>query len=76
VTIDASGSGAATKVAAQRIGVSFRTLNRWLAQVKIRPRQAATFSDGRKLWRWSDADVAKGRKVKAAQKPGRKARKK
>jgi hypothetical protein len=65
-----------TEVAAKRIGVSFRTLNRWLAQRKIRPSIAIPFSDGRKLWRWSVADLAKGRRVKAAQKPGRKARKK
>jgi predicted site-specific integrase-resolvase len=65
-----------TEVAAKRIGVSFRTLNRWLADGKIRPSQAIPFSDGRKLWRWSDVDLAKGRKIKAAQKPGPKARKK
>jgi predicted site-specific integrase-resolvase len=65
-----------TQVAAKRIGVSFRTLNRWLAQGKIRPAQGIPLSDGRKLWRWSYADLAKGRKVKSALKPGRKARKK
>jgi predicted site-specific integrase-resolvase len=65
-----------TEVAAKRIGVSFRTLNRWLAQGKIRPSQGIPFSDGRKLWRWSNADLAKGRKIKATLKPGRKARKK
>jgi predicted site-specific integrase-resolvase len=65
-----------TEVASKRIGVSFRTLNRWLAQGKIRPFQGIALSDGRKLWRWSDADLAKGRKVKAVQKPGRKVRKK
>lgn len=59
-----------TAVAARRIGVSFRTLNRWLALKKIRPSQAIPFSDGRMLWRWTDADIARGRKVKAAQKPG------
>ena len=65
-----------TEVAAKRIGVSFRTINRWLAQGKIRPSIAIPFSDGSKLWRWGDADLVKARKVKAAQKPGRKARKK
>jgi predicted site-specific integrase-resolvase len=59
-----------TAVAARRIGVSFRTLNRWLALKKIRPYQAIPFSNGRMLWRWTEADIAKGRKVKAAQKPG------
>jgi predicted site-specific integrase-resolvase len=65
-----------TEVAAKRIGVSFRTLNRWLALGKIQPSVGIPFSDGRKLWRWTDADLAKGRKVKIAQKPGRKARRK
>jgi len=50
--------------------VSFRTLNRWLNLGKIKPSQGIRFSDGRMLWRWTDADIAKGRKVKAAQKPG------
>ena len=61
-----------TEVAAKRIGVSFRTLNRWLAQEKIKPSVGIPFSDGRMLWRWTDADIARGRKVKAAQKPGAK----
>ena len=64
-----------TEVAAKRIGVSFRTLNRWLALGKIKPSLGIPFSDGRKLWRWTDADLAKGRKVKTAQKSGPKARK-
>jgi len=59
-----------TEVAAKRIGVSFRTLNRWLSLGKIRPYLGIPLKDGRKLWRWTDADIAKGRKVKAAQKPG------
>ena len=62
-----------TAVAARQIGVSFRTLNRWLNLKKIKPTQGIRFSDGRMLWRWTDADIAKGRKVKAAQKPGPKA---
>lgn len=59
-----------TEVAARRIGISFRTLNRWLALGKIRPSQGIPFADGRILWRWTDTDIAKGHKVKAAQKPG------
>jgi hypothetical protein len=64
-----------TEAAARRIGVSFRTLNRWLAQEKIRPSQGIPFSDGRMLWRWSGADIAKGRKLKSEQKPGPKPKK-
>jgi hypothetical protein len=65
-----------TAVAAKRIGVSFRTLNRWLALRKIRPSQGIRLGDGRMLWRWTDADLAKGRKVRAVQRPGPKVRKK
>ena len=62
--------------AAAKIGVSFRTLNRWLALGLIRPSQAIPIGGGRTLWRWTDADIARGRKVKAAQKPGPKAKRK
>ena len=63
-----------TRSAAAKIGVSFRTLNRWLALGLIRPSMAIPMGGGRTLWRWTDADIAKARKVKAAQKPGPKAR--
>ncbi len=59
-----------TESAAAKIGVSFRTLNRWLALGLIRPSKAIPIGGGRTLWRWTDADIARGRKVKAAQKPG------
>ncbi len=64
-----------TKRAAVKMGVSFRTLNRWLALGLIRPSMAIPIEGGRTLWRWTDADVVRGRKVKAAQKPGPKAAK-
>ena len=51
--------------------MAFRTLNRWIAEGKIKPSNSAPFG-ARGLWLWTDADIAKGRKVKAAQKPGRK----
>jgi predicted site-specific integrase-resolvase len=63
-----------TATAAKRVGVSFRTLNRWLADEKIRPSLAIPLAGGRTLWRWTEADIAKGKKVKATQKPGPKAR--
>lgn len=59
-----------TKTAARLIGVSFRTLNRWLAGGKIRPSETLAFGGGRTLWRWTDADIAKAKKVKAEQRPG------
>jgi predicted site-specific integrase-resolvase len=63
-----------TKSAAANIGVSFRTLNRWLALGKIKPSTAIKMPGGRILWLWNNADIARGRKVKAAQKPGLKAK--
>jgi hypothetical protein len=59
-----------TQQAAKKIGVGFRTLNRWLELELIRPSIAIPIGGRRTLWRWTDADIAKGRKVKAAQKPG------
>jgi len=59
-----------TRQAAARLRVSFRTLNRWLSQGKVRPSIAVPLGGGRTLWRWKEADIAKARKVKAAQKPG------
>ncbi len=59
-----------TQSAAAKMGVSFRTLNRWLALGKIRPATAINMPGGRTLWLWTDADIARGRKVKAAQTPG------
>ena len=62
-----------TRQAAKRMGVSFRTLNRWLALELIRPSMAIPIGGGRTLWRWTDADIVKGRKVNATLKPGPKA---
>ncbi len=59
-----------TQSAAAKIGVSFRTLNRWLALGLIRPSQAIPMGGGRTLWRWTDTDIARGRKLRAVQKPG------
>jgi MerR HTH family regulatory protein len=63
-----------TREAAAKLRVSFRTLNRWLSLGKVRPSLAVPLGGGRTLWRWTDADIAKARKVKAAQKPGPKPR--
>ena len=57
-----------TPQAAKKIGVSFITLHRWLRDGKIQPQGIPL--EGRTLWLWTDADIAKARKVKAAQKPG------
>jgi predicted site-specific integrase-resolvase len=57
-----------TPQAAKKIGVSFITLHRWIRDGKIRPQGIPV--EGRTLWYWTDSDIAEGRKVKAAQKPG------
>lgn len=59
-----------TQQAARKIGVGFRTLNRWLALGKIKPSTAFKMPDGRTLWLWTDTGIAQGLKVTAAQKPG------
>jgi predicted site-specific integrase-resolvase len=63
-----------TRQAARRIGVSFRTLNRWLGDGTIKPSEGVPYGGGRVLWRWTNADIAKGRRIKGTQKPGPKAK--
>jgi predicted site-specific integrase-resolvase len=58
-----------TPQAAKLIGVAFITLHRWLRDGKIRPSIAIPVAK-KTLWAWTQADIEKGRKVKAAQKPG------
>lgn len=59
-----------TQQAAKKMGVSFRTLNRWLERDLIRPSVAVPMGGGRTLWRWTEADIAKGRRLDATLKPG------
>jgi predicted DNA-binding protein (UPF0251 family) len=59
-----------TRQAAAKMRVSFRTLNRWLADGKIKPSTAIQMPNGRTLWLWREADIARGRKLKAGQRPG------
>ena len=59
-----------TKQAAAKMRVGFRTLNRWLAEGWIKPSVAVDMPSGRTLWLWREADIAKGRKLKATLKPG------
>ena len=61
-----------TRQAAKKTGVSFRTFNRWIALGKIEASQGIPLTNGGRLWLWSDPDIAKARKVKAEQHPGRK----
>jgi hypothetical protein len=59
-----------TRDAAKRMGVGMRTLVRWLELNKIRPSVSMEMGGGQTLWRWTPADIAHGKQVKAAQKPG------
>src|SRR5713226_2945555 len=61
-----------TREAAGKIGVAFRTVNRWLADGKIKPSVAVPMGGGRTLWRWSMADIARARKIDRT--PGHKAK--
>jgi predicted site-specific integrase-resolvase len=63
-----------TRQAAAKIGVSFRTLNRWIATGAIKASQGIPLTNGGYLWLWTDSDVAKGLKVKTTLKPGRKSK--
>lgn len=63
-----------TVAAAQKIGIGLRTLNRWLSLGRIRSSVSLPISNGRTLWRWTDADIRTDRRIKATLKPGRKPR--
>lgn len=52
-----------TAEAAAKIGVAFRTVNRWLAAGKIKPSVSLPMGGGRTLWRWTEADIARARKI-------------
>jgi hypothetical protein len=64
-----------TSEAAAKLGIGFRTLNRWLNNGVIRPAQGIPYGGGRFLWVWTQADIERARKIKAELKPGRKPRK-
>lgn len=64
-----------TRQAAKLIGVGFRTLNRWMADGMIEPSQTAPLGTTGEIFLWTDADIAKGRKLKGTQKPGPKPKK-
>jgi hypothetical protein len=59
-----------TRQAAAKMRVSFRTLNRWLADGRIKPSTAIKMPNGRTLWLWREADIARGRRLKAQLRPG------
>jgi hypothetical protein len=64
--------GMSTRQAAAKMGVCFRTLNRWIELGRLEASQGVPLPNGKCLWLWSAADVARGRKIKSQLKPGRK----
>lgn len=54
-----------TQRAAKMAGIHWVTLHRWLADGKVRPSIAIPL-DGRTLWRWSQRDIEKLIRYKAA----------
>jgi predicted site-specific integrase-resolvase len=54
-----------TKQAAEKAEISRVTLERWLLAGKVRASQFIQFN-GEKHWRWTDRDVERVRKFKAA----------
>jgi predicted site-specific integrase-resolvase len=63
-----------TSEAATKIGVGFRTLNRWLSSGIIRP-TGIPYGGNKFLWVWTKADLDRAKEIKATLKPGRKPRK-
>jgi hypothetical protein len=59
-----------TREAARKMGVSFRTLNRWISQGRIKSSHGVPMGAGRTLWLWTDRDIAKGRKLSLTLVPG------
>jgi len=58
-----------TPKAAKLIGIHYVTLHRWLGEGVIKP-ASIELEDGRKLWRWTDADIAEAIKLKASRQSG------
>jgi predicted site-specific integrase-resolvase len=59
-----------TRQAAEEMDISFRTLNRWLADGRIKPSTTIKMPSGRTLWLWSKADIKRGKKLNAELRPG------
>ena len=54
-----------TERAAELAGIHWTTLHRWLRAGAVKPSIALPL-EGRTLWRWTNADVERVRKYKAA----------
>ena len=63
-----------TNDVARKIGVHRLTIQRWLDKGLVKPSIEVPLN-GRKMWRWTKADVEKARKFKGTQKTGPKPKK-
>ena len=52
-----------TRQAAKMVGVHFLTLHRMLQAGRIKPK-GIPLPGGKTLWQWSEADIAKAKKLK------------
>jgi hypothetical protein len=59
-----------TEQAAETLGVTGRTLRRWLAARRL-PVPEKLSINGQTVFNWTPADLARARRVKAQSKPGR-----
>ena len=59
-----------TPAVAKMIGIHYVTLHRWIHAGRIKPR-GIKLADGRVLYQWTDADIAKAKALKAETKLGR-----
>jgi excisionase family DNA binding protein len=59
-----------TRDAAKELGVSVRTLQRWVADNKI-PAPKTIYVGGQKFWNWKRIDLARARAIREQLKPGR-----
>lgn len=66
-------SGFSTRQAAQKLGVSFPTLNKYIG-LKLIPMPPVTYVGGVRVRLWSDADIEKVRQVLPKIQNGRKTR--
>ncbi len=65
IIVDMKGRTYSSRQVAASVGISYRTLFRWYSDGKVAPSQVLRL-DGRKLLRWTSADVERVRKWKAA----------
>lgn len=69
-SIDGWSATYGTPAVAKMVGIHYVTLHRWIADGKIKP-HGIELADGRMLYQWTDADIAKAKALKGETKLGR-----